>query len=320
MNKGCPKCGRMIDQNYKICPYCNYNFKEIDNFFQNIEEEKYIEDEKYAGFIKRMIAGIIDIYITLLLSLPLFIKIYKKTANENIWMFIIISSTIYIIYSSLLERTKLRGSLGKQVTKIEVTDEYENSVTLGKAFIRNISKIFNVLTLGIGFLTCACPPYKQTLGDRISKTYVLNKIKFKEEKIIKVSSVSKRVIAFVIDIIYITVLIAIEYYIITYISNMINFSQKLINYKEMLYKMVAIIIIVLYFPYNESKRGKTKGKELLKIRVTNLEEEKISFILALFRYILILLDIITLGFFLPLANTKKQTLKDIITKTIIIDD
>lgn len=320
MNKGCPKCGRMIDQNYKICPYCNYDFKEIDNFFKKIEDEKYKEDEKYAGFIKRLVAGIIDIYITLLLTIPLCIKIYKNKANEDIWIFIIISIIVYIIYNSLLERTKLRGSLGKQITKIEVTDEYENPVTLGKAFIRNISKIFNALTLGIGFLTCVSPPYKQTLGDKISKTYVLNKIKFKEEKIIKVSSVSKRIIAFIIDIAYITVLIAIEYYIITYISNMINLSQEFINYKEMLYKIVAIIIIVLYFPYNESKRGKTKGKELLKIRVTNLKEEKISFPLAMLRYILIILDVITLGFLLPLANTKNQTLKDIITKTIIIDD
>ena len=45
------------------------------------------------------------------------------------------------------------------------------------------------------------------------------------------------------------------------------------NYKEMLYKIVAIIIIVLYFPYNESKRGKTKGKELLKINQLNIGDE-----------------------------------------------
>ena len=51
-----------------------------------------------------------------------------------------------------------------------------------------------------------------------------------------------------------------------------------------------------------------------------MEEEKISFPIAMLRYILITLDIITLGFLLPLSNNKKQTLKDIITKTIIIDE
>ena len=37
MNKGCPKCGRTIDRDYKLCPYCNYDFKEIDTFFKNIK-------------------------------------------------------------------------------------------------------------------------------------------------------------------------------------------------------------------------------------------------------------------------------------------
>ena len=319
MNKGCPKCGRMIDQTYKNCPYCNYDFGDIDNFFKNIENEKR-QEEKYAGFIKRLVAGLIDIYIILLLTLPLFININKEITKENTLFLIIVSYAVYIIYNSLLERTKLRGSLGKQILKIEVTDEYENPVTLGKAFIRNIYKIFNLLTLGIGFIICAASPNKQTLGDILAHTYVLNKIKLKEEKIVRATPLYKRLIAFILDIIYITMLIIIEYYAIKYVFNLINLPQNLTTYKETVYKIIAILIIILYFPYNESKKGKTKGKQLLKICVTNMEEEKISFPIAMLRYILITIDIITLGFLLPLSNNKKQTLKDIITKTIIIDE
>lgn len=318
MNKGCPKCGRMIEQKYEICPHCNYDFKEMEKFFKNIEEERF-KEKKYAGFIKRLVAGVIDLYITLIISVPLFIKINEEVTKDNIMFLLIISYAIYVIYSALLERTKLRGSLGKQITKIEVTDEYENPVTLPKAFIRNASKIFNILTLGIGFLICAVTPYKQTLGDKIAKTYVLNKIKFKEEKQINTAPTYKRVIAFTIDILYIALLIVIEYYAIKYTSNMISLSSKYIIYEKVLYKLIAIIIITIYFPYNESKNGKTKGKELLKISITNLEEEKISFSIAMIRYILIILDIITLGFLLSITNEKKQTLKDIITKTIIVN-
>lgn len=320
MNKGCPKCGRMIDQNYKICPYCNYDFKEIDNFFKKVEEEKYKEDEKYGGFIKRLVAEIIDIYIVLILTIPLFIKINEKITKENQWILLIFISAIYILYNTILERTKLRGSIGKQITKIEVTDEYENPVTLGKAFIRNIAKIFNVLTLGIGFIICACPPYKQTLGDKISKTFVLNKIKLKEEKIVNTAPIFKRVAAFIIDVAYIAILIILEYYVITFLPNLIKLPDNIIIHLDKIYKVIALIILILYFPYNESTKGKTKGKEMLKISITNMEEEKISFIHAMIRYILISLDIITLGFLLPLSNEKKQTLKDIITKTIVIDE
>ena len=45
MQKGCPKCGRMVSSNVRKCPYCNYNFDEIDGFFKRIYDEKYNEDE-----------------------------------------------------------------------------------------------------------------------------------------------------------------------------------------------------------------------------------------------------------------------------------
>ena len=43
MQKGCPKCGRMIDANVTNCPYCNYSFKDIDNFFKKVSDDNYIE-------------------------------------------------------------------------------------------------------------------------------------------------------------------------------------------------------------------------------------------------------------------------------------
>ena len=319
MNKGCPKCGRMMDQTYKNCPYCTYDFKEINSFFKNFENEEY-QEKKYAGFIKRIVAGLIDTYLISILILPLFIIKNREITNEKIILLVIIFLLIYILYNSILERSKFRGSFGKQILKIEVTDEYENPVTLGKAIKRNISKIFNLLTLTLGFLMCAFSQKKQTLGDKIANTYVVNKIELKEEKIIQTAHVSKRIIAFIIDLINIVILIAAEYYIINYLSRIATILEIIIKYKEILPKAIAIIIIAIYFPYSESKQGKTKGKKILKIKVTDMEEEKISFTLSIIRFLLIILDIITLGILLPLVESKRQTLKDIITKTIVIDD
>ena len=68
MQKGCPKCGRMINENTKKCPYCNYNFSEIDGFFRKVADENYLENEKYAGFTKRLVAGLFDMFIVLIFT------------------------------------------------------------------------------------------------------------------------------------------------------------------------------------------------------------------------------------------------------------
>ena len=68
MQKGCPKCGRMIDSSATNCPYCNYNFQEINSFFNKDRMRTFLEDEKYAGLIKRIVAGLIDIYLIALIT------------------------------------------------------------------------------------------------------------------------------------------------------------------------------------------------------------------------------------------------------------
>ena len=241
MNKGCPKCGRMMEQTYIKCPYCNYDFNEINNYLKTMEQEKK-EEEKYAGFIKRLVSGMIDIYISLLITCPIFVKLKGNIDNGNLWILLLLTFAIYIMYNSVLERTKLKGSIGKYITKIEVTDEYENPITLSKAFIRNISKIFNVITLGIGFLTCASLPHKQTLGDKISKTYVLNKVLLKEEKEVDTASIFKRLLAFIIDILYIVIIILTAKYFLNYISNISIFKEIMIKYKTIIIEIFTLLL------------------------------------------------------------------------------
>mgnify|MGYP003293681370 CR=1 FL=1 len=38
--QGCPKCGRIISRGLAACPYCKYNFKTINEYYQKIEAEK----------------------------------------------------------------------------------------------------------------------------------------------------------------------------------------------------------------------------------------------------------------------------------------
>ena len=323
MQKGCPKCGRKIEDYLSICPYCNYDFKEIDDFFKRVEQEKYIEEEKYAGFIKRLVAGAVDIIIVSLIIAIIFfiIKQFKIIDKPYLSIIIPIFIFIYIIISSIMERTKWHGTIGKHLVKIEVVDEYENPLTFGNAILRNIAKFLNVLTLGIGFLMCISPPAKQTLSDKITNTYVLNKVSLNDEKKHDYATTFKRILAFIIDLLIIIIQIYVFYYLLNYIMNRYPRIDELLKpFEKNIKKIIIAGVSLLYFPINEGVRGKTVGKKCLKIKITDINEEYISFTKALIRELLISVDIITFGFLLPLVDKRKQTLKDKLTKTIIIND
>ena len=232
------------------------------------------------------------------------------------WIFIPIFVLIDIFGNSILERTSFRGSIGKKIVGIEVTDEYENPETFSIALMRNIVKYLNLLTFGIGFIMCLGNKKKQTLSDKITKTYVINKINFNSEEKKDYASIFKRLTAFIIDIIFLIIL----NYIIIYAINYLTVNFKLSHNINELKYVIVIFTNLIYFPFNESKRGKTIGKKYMKIRVTDKNENTNSFIILFIRQLLIIIDIISLGFLLPFVNEEKQTIKDKITKTIVIND
>lgn len=322
MQKGCPKCGRLIDSSYEKCPYCNYDFNNINMFFRQVET-KIIEENKYAGFIKRLIAGTIDMNITLTITSLIMILI-NESANFKVHQSLFISlplfTLIYILYNALLERTKWQGAIGKKIVGIEVTDEYENPETSSRALIRNVVKFLNIFTFGIGFLTCAFPPKKQTIGDKITKNYVLSKINFNEEKNFEFGNPIKRLIAYIIDLIIISVLIAALTYGLTYAKeNIKDLPATIKNALDWVIIIMSSVICLFYFPIYESTKGKTIGKKTLHLKIIDLDGKEINFQRAFIRQFLIVIDIINFGFLFSLTNKKRQTLKDKIMKTIVID-
>lgn len=321
MQKGCPKCGRMIDSNLKKCPHCNYDFNDIDKFFKKISDEKYLEDEKYAGFIKRLVAGLFDCFILLVFTYFILIAIDKyfiKITLDNLYIGSFIFIPLYILYNSICERTPWRGSLGKYILGIEVTDQYENPVTFPKALLRNLTKIFNVITLGIGFIISLFPPQKQALNDKIVHTFVINKLIMTKEKQLSCASSLKRLLAFILDVF----IIGLICYGILALVNLINVDSLAIETKNTINAakyILCLVVILFYFPFAESHSGSTFGKNIMKIKLVKLDGQIAGFITCFVREIILFLDIITLGFLLPLVTKQKQTLKDILTRTTLIN-
>ena len=85
---------------------------------------------------------------------------------------------------------------------------------------------------------------------------------------------------------------------------------------------ITLLIFVLYFAYFESsaKQG-TFGKQIMKIKVTNSNGERISFVHALGRTLAKFISsmILMIGFIMAAFTSKKQGLHDMIASTLVLN-
>jgi uncharacterized RDD family membrane protein YckC len=93
-------------------------------------------------------------------------------AIGTIW---IISACISFFYFSLLESSKLQGTIGKLAMGVVVTDMEGNRISFGKAALRAIGRYVSYVILCIGFLMAAFTDKKQALHDMIASTLVMKK-------------------------------------------------------------------------------------------------------------------------------------------------
>jgi uncharacterized RDD family membrane protein YckC len=123
-------------------------------------EEKRIKKQKYAGFVIRLLAQIIDIIAcSIIATIPYIGRIIA-----------IFYETIFI---GLLGTTP-----GKMAFGLVVIDEKGRyPIGLVRAFLRFIGKIISGLIIFIGFLLIIVDDKKRGLHDKIASTYVVYKEK-----------------------------------------------------------------------------------------------------------------------------------------------
>ena len=83
--------------------------------------------------------------------------------------------------------------------------------------------------------------------------------------------------------------------------------------------ILCLVVLFFYFPFSESRTGSTIGKGMMHIKVTKLDGEIQGVIASFIRQLILVLDIFTLGFLASFVTPKKQTIKDILTRTVVID-
>lgn len=80
---------------------------------------------------------------------------------------------IKFLLGSFMEGMSQQASPGKMLIGIRVTDLQGRPIGLGRALIRNLSKLIGVLTLGLGFLSGFLDKKQQCLHDKVAGTLVV---------------------------------------------------------------------------------------------------------------------------------------------------
>ena len=144
-----------------------------------LDFEHIVVMPQYFGSLdQRLLAVAID-YLLLTLM-------YAIVALVGVWYFseqdlgetITISSAFLIpiskfFYAVWLESTYWQGTLGKSWLGLKVCDMHGRKISLARSFLRNLSKILSVLSLGIGFVMGFFNKRQQCLHDKLAGTLVI---------------------------------------------------------------------------------------------------------------------------------------------------
>ena len=173
----CSKCGEELPEGTKFCPKCGTPVKleaRAETVVARFERDPYLQDH----WIKRLIAYIIDSIIVgaaaaILFAIALFpMFIGNPFAFVNVFSFPFAMGLLYILYFPIAE-TMYGATMGKRLLSLKVVTKTGGKPSFGQAFIRNISKIHQVLLLLdlIGGLITSTDLH-QKYTDRIANTTV----------------------------------------------------------------------------------------------------------------------------------------------------
>lgn len=125
--------------------------------------------QSYAGFFRRLVASIIDIFIIILLMA--FIQFVTGIREEIFYyVLIILFSWSYFAYQ---ESSVYQGTVGKQAMNIIITDLDGRRISFACATKRFMVKVLASLPFFAGFLPVFINKNRQGIHDKIAKTLVI---------------------------------------------------------------------------------------------------------------------------------------------------
>ena len=136
------------------------------------QPENRKESFRFASIWIRFAALFID-GLTLSVTSSLFTYIFYGSSNE--YPFTPHSWIIAWLYFAGMESSSNMGTIGKIIVGIKVVDEQGERISFLNATGRYFAKIISAAILFIGFIMAAFDINRQTLHDKLAKTFVIYK-------------------------------------------------------------------------------------------------------------------------------------------------
>lgn len=183
----CPRCGVVIPDDKISCVNCGY----LEDIIapEVVKARVKAERKVYAGFWKRLAAGVLDVIILtmaevlilgfmvgMLLVGNCFLqgKLNQTTIGGFCAGFgLILALVLNWSYFTFLESSFRQATYGKMVMGIKVTDLEKRRITFGRANMRFWFRIISALSLMIGIIIIAFTKKKQGFHDLIADTMVV---------------------------------------------------------------------------------------------------------------------------------------------------
>lgn len=129
---------------------------------------------RYSGFLRRLIASIIDFFIILIfVAFIQFVSEMKEGGILGGYFFYILVLLLGWVYFALQESSGRQATVGKQAMNLIVTDLQGNPLSFIRASWRFVAKVLAAIPVFTGFLLILFTEKKQGLHDIIAKTLVL---------------------------------------------------------------------------------------------------------------------------------------------------
>ena len=128
----------------------------------------------YAGFWRRVLAYIIDMFVLMPVAFVAFFFLALFVGPIDDAVARVLGIFIAWLYYAICETSKWQGTVGKLALGLKVTNEQLQPVTFGQATGRLFGKILSSI-LFIGFLITAFTSKKQSLHDILARCLVVCK-------------------------------------------------------------------------------------------------------------------------------------------------